>query len=116
MKVPDGGCVDERARTHSHTDIGRANRHEHEGRQTGVRMPVAGELKARSDRLSSVDGHAVRRAVAVAGELKARSDRLSSVEITACARLQNLPIPSLLRRTADFFLAFHFIPCYTKKR
>ncbi len=93
MKVPDGGCVDERARTHSHTDIGRASRHEHEGRQTGVRMPVA-----------------------VAGELKARSDRLSSVEITACARLQNLPIPSLLRRTADFFLAFHFIPCYTKKR
>lgn len=67
MKVPDGGCVDERARTHSHTDIGRASRHEHEGRQTGVRMPVAvaGELKARSDRLSSVDGHAVRRAVAV---------------------------------------------------
>ncbi len=41
MKVPEGGCMDERARTHSHTDIGRASRHEHEGRQTGVRMPVA---------------------------------------------------------------------------
>ena len=54
MKVPDGGCVDERARTHSHTDIGRASRHEHEGRQTGVRMPVAvtREPMARSDRLS----------------------------------------------------------------
>ena len=31
LKAPDSGCVDGRACTHSHTDIGRASRYEYVG-------------------------------------------------------------------------------------
>ena len=41
MKAPDGGCVDGRACTHRHSDIGRARRYEHAGRQAVVRILAA---------------------------------------------------------------------------